>query len=77
MKISMINQDNMLLALKEQMNAQMMEAAEPVIREAVAKAEQEMRKKLAHMFISIIDKSFSIEKHRDQLTIVIEQRRQV
>lgn len=70
-----INEENMLVALKDQMNAEMMAAAEPVIRKAVEEAEKEMRRKLAAMFVSLINQSFSIQRNATDLYIRVENMR--
>lgn len=67
-----INEENMLAGLKEQMNAELMAAAEPVIRKAVEEAEKEMRRKLATMFVSLINQSFSIQRNATDLYIRVE-----
>jgi len=69
MATTFINPDSMLAGLKVQMNAEMMAAAEPVIQKAVQEAEKEMRKRLAAMFVSLIDHSFSLERRQDALLI--------
>lgn len=66
-----INSDNMLAALQKQMNAEMMAAAEPVIKKAVEDAEKEMRKQLGAMVIALIEQSFSIERHGNDLRILV------
>lgn len=75
MATTFINPDAMLAGLKTNMNAEMMAAAEPVIRKAVEEAEREMRKRLAAMFVSLIDKSFSLERQQDTLLIRVEHRK--
>lgn len=68
----MINQDAMLRGLMEKMNAEMMAAAEPVIKKAAEDAEKEMRKRLAVMFVALIEKSFSMERDQNELRILIK-----
>lgn len=72
MATTWIDSGNMLLALKEQMNAEMMKAAEPVIRKAAEDAEKEMRKRLGAMFIAMIDKDFCMDRHDTDLRILIK-----
>jgi formate dehydrogenase maturation protein FdhE len=69
---SMINQDAMLRGLMEKMNAEMMAAAEPVIKKAAEDAEKEMRKRLGAMFVSLLEKSFSIERNQNELRILVK-----
>lgn len=66
-----INGDTMLAELKERMNAEMLEAAEPVIRKAVEEAEKEMRKRLGGLFVAMIDASFSVYRDGRDLHITV------
>lgn len=72
-----INSDIMLLAMKEKMSAEMMEAAEPVIRKAVEEAEKAMRRRLGQMFVALLDEHFSMERHGTELRIVVKHERSV
>ena len=67
-----IHGENMLASLMKQMNDEMMAAAEPVIKKAVEEAEKEMRRRLAAMFVAMIDQSFSMERGGQDLRILIK-----
>ena len=67
-----INTDNMMRDLMSQMNKEMQEAAEPVIRKAVEDAEKEMRKRLGAMFVALIDRNFSVERCGTDLRILVK-----
>jgi hypothetical protein len=68
----MINTDVLMKQLMDTMNREMMEAAEPVIRKAVAEAELEMRRKLAGMFVSMFEQSFNMERNGSDLRILVK-----
>jgi hypothetical protein len=72
---SWVDGDKMLAVMKNQMNDEMMKAAEPVIKKAVEEAEKEMRRSLACMFIAIIDKGFSMDRYGDDLRILVKHER--
>jgi len=55
------------------LNKEMLEAAEPVIQEALKKAEKEMRAKLAQKIISVIESDYSIEKMQNRIVITVKQ----
>lgn len=61
----------MVGALKAQMNAEMMMAAEPVIRLAVEEAEKEMWRRLSAMFVAMIKGSFDVYQNKHDLHIKI------
>lgn len=67
-----INSENMLAALQKQMNAEMVAAAEPVIKKAVEDAEKEMRKRLGAMFVALLDQGFSVEGFGTELRIIVK-----
>lgn len=71
MATTLINSENMIEALKARMNAEMLAAAEPVIKRAVEEAEKEMRQRLGAMFVSLIDSSFSVERNASSLHIIV------
>jgi hypothetical protein len=67
-----VNSENMLAGLKEKMNAEMMAAAEPVIKNAAEAAEKEMRKRLGAMFVALLDQTFSMERMGNDLRILVK-----
>ena len=67
-----INVENMMRDLRAQMNKELQEAAEPVIRKAVEDAEKEMRRRLGTMFVALLDHSFSMERFGDELRILVK-----
>ena len=69
----LLNPDNTLKALKSQLNAELTKAAEPVIQRALIEAEHEMRQRLAVHLVAMIDRSYSLERHGDRLTIVVDR----
>lgn len=73
MSANWINSENMLRELKERMNEELMAAADPIIKKAVEDAEKEMRKRLASMFVALIDQNFSIERHGYDLRILVQR----
>lgn len=72
-----INSEKLMLDLKDKLNIEMQAAAEPVIRKAVEEAEKEMRKRLAEMFIAIIDSNFSVERMGTDLRILVMRGRDI
>ena len=60
MSTNWINAENMAKALKEQMNKEMLEAAEPIIQQAVKNAEKEMRFRLSAMIVSLVENRFDV-----------------
>jgi hypothetical protein len=65
----LINQDRLKEFLNGALTESMLAAAEPFIKEALAKIEREMRRDLAVSLISILDKSYDITGHGQLLTI--------
>ena len=72
MSTTIINADNALRVLKAQMNVEMQAAAEPVIKAAVAEAEKQIRARVAAMVVAQIDRSFSITRYGEDLTIHVK-----
>lgn len=67
------NQPNMLKALQEQINADMLAQAEPLIQEALAKIEKEMRARLAQRLIANIQRDMDIRTAGHTITITLRQ----
>lgn len=68
-----INDAQFCRHLKEVMNEELIAAAEPVIAEAIAKVEVELRKRLGTMLIAMIDQNFTMDRIGPDLRIVIKQ----
>ena len=58
----------------QQMNAELMAAAEPAIQEAVKQVEKEVRKRFGALVISLIEQQFSVHRNGTDLHIVVHQR---
>lgn len=56
-----------------ELNRQMLEAAEPIIQEALKRIEREMRQALAARLIGLIESNMSVERYGTDLRIVIKQ----
>lgn len=56
-----------------ELNRQMLEAAEPIIQEALKRIEREMRQALAARLIGLIESNMYFERHGTDLRIVIKQ----
>jgi hypothetical protein len=74
METSIFNDEKFLLYIKEKMNHKMEQAAEPIIKEALKKIEEEMRKELAANLISFMDSSFAVERYGQDIRIIIHGR---
>ena len=68
-----INADKFVENLAASMNAEMVAAAEPIIKRAVEEAEREMRRKIGQMCISLIEHSFAVERFGTDLRILVHQ----
>lgn len=64
---------NLLTALKAQLNQQMLDAAEPIVQEALKKIEVAMRQRLAAQLIAFIDTQFSMQRQGRDLVITIRR----
>lgn len=60
-------------SLVSELNRQMLEAAEPIIQEALKRIEREMRQALAARLIGLIESNMSFERYGTDLRIVIKQ----
>ncbi len=70
---SVINERAFIELMKAQLNKSMLEAAEPLIKDALVRMEQAMRKDLAANLIAFIDREFQFNVMQNR--IVIEIRR--
>ncbi len=59
--------------LKIALNDAMLKAAEPLIAAALVEVEREMRKAVAARLISLVDRTYSVDRNRDDLHIVVHQ----
>lgn len=69
---SLINDEEFSRILKRELNAQMLEAAEPIIKQAIASAETEMRKRLASILVSLVDRSYRMERMGHDLVVRVD-----
>lgn len=61
--------DALVRHTKERLNAEMLEAAEPLIQEALKKIEAEMRRQLAASLISVIEHRVAYYHDRQELVV--------
>lgn len=66
-----LGDENFVRAMKEQLNAEMLRAAEPVIKRALEEVESAMRKALAARLVGMVDSSVSFERYGNTLRIEI------
>lgn len=59
-------------ALRRDMNRQLQAAAEPIIQQAVADAEQAMRQQLGSMVVGLIEHTMTIERVGPDLRILVK-----
>jgi hypothetical protein len=52
----------------------MIEAAEPIIEEAMKAVERKMREKLGSMIIATLEHQFSVQHHQNSLVITVINR---
>lgn len=70
---NIINQDALAKHIMEQINKEMLTAAEPAIKAAMENVEKEMRKKMAESLISFVESSFSMERFGPDLRIIVKR----
>lgn len=68
-----LDDENLLQAIRAQLNTQMLAAAEPIVQEALKKAEMEMRRRLAASLIAFIDSQFSVQRNGRDLIITVRR----
>lgn len=68
-----IDGPSFLRSLQEEMNRQMLAAAEPVIQKAVQEVERAMRQRLGAMVIGLIEKSVEVDRFGPDLRILVKQ----
>lgn len=67
-----IDEDRLRASLAKIMADEMMEAAEPIIQQAVKDAEKEMRRRLGAMIISQIDSNFDVTRSAQDIVIRVK-----
>lgn len=67
------NQAGLLEALQERLNADMLAQAEPLIKEALARIEKEMRARIAQRLIANISRDMDIKAYGQTITITLRQ----
>lgn len=65
--------ENLLRALKDQLNEQMTRAAEPLLQKALKEMEEVMRKRLAQVLVEHIESSFSMQRMGRDLVITVRR----
>lgn len=68
---SIFNEESFVKRLKEQMNLEIQAVVEPVIQEAVSKAEKAIRARVAVMCVSLIDTHFDVQRDGMNLRITV------
>lgn len=68
-----INEQALLNLLREKLNADMPEAAEPIIQKALADIEQEMRRAIVPRLVSVLEGNLDMYRDRRDLVIRIRQ----
>ena len=72
MAMTLLNNESAALILKQQMNKEMVSAAEPLIAAALVDIEATMRKKLGSMVISYLDNYMQVDRYGTDLRIIIK-----
>ena len=70
---SYIDTEKFTAHIKEGLNAAMVEAAEPLIKEALVKIEAEMRKNLASNLIAMLDADIVFDRLNTDIRILIKR----
>jgi 2-keto-3-deoxy-6-phosphogluconate aldolase len=70
---SILNGESVEKVLREAINEEMIKAAEPVLKKALAEIEVTMRERMAACIISYIEQSFIMERCGTDLRIVVKQ----
>lgn len=73
---SFINSELFLQRIREQINGEMLAAAEPLIKEAMEKIERQMRTTLAARLIGSIEQSTHFYERENHLVIHIDREKQ-
>lgn len=60
-------------SLRNSMQAELTKALEPMIENALAEIEKDMRKKLGAMVISLLEKGYSVMQDRQELRITVRK----
>jgi len=67
------NPDSMLRAMRDHLAHQLEKAAEPLVKESLAKIEIELRGALAKCIIEQLDLNYRVERYGTDLTITVRQ----
>lgn len=67
-----INQEAFLASLRAGLNKEMVAAAEPIVKEAMAAAEREMRKRLGEMVVGLLATQYSVMRDGRDLLIRVQ-----
>jgi len=70
---NMLNTDGFRKAMFDVLNKEMLEAAEPIIQQALKDAEKQMREALAQKIIAVISSDYSVERMQNQIVITVKQ----
>lgn len=74
MATTIFNDDQFMKILKEQLNKEMIMAADPIVKECITKIERTMREAMASRLISLIEGNLSFERMGADLRITIKQK---
>jgi hypothetical protein len=67
----LINQDAFLARLSDQLNEELVAAAEPVVQQAVKDAEAAIRKRLGVAVVGLLEQYYRVERHGQELRITV------
>lgn len=68
-----INEQALLNLLREKLNADMLKAAEPIIQQALADIEEEMRRAIVPRLVSVLEGNLDMYRDRRDLVIRLRQ----
>lgn len=74
MATTLINPDLLKKALHAHIQAEMHEAAEKTIKEAVEKYEAEVRSIVAKSILTVLDRTYEVTNDRDRMVIMVRHR---
>ncbi|HDY87983.1 MAG TPA: hypothetical protein ENH82_07720 [bacterium] len=70
---NIINMNQFEKVFRELLNHSMIQAAEPILQQALQDIEAAMRKELAKNTVELIEKNYDVTMRRDELVITIKQ----
>lgn len=70
---SIIHEAEFARLLREELNAAMLSAAEPVLQAAIKELERKMREELGKRIIALIQNDFSVERMGHDIRILVKQ----